>query len=47
MARELLLDTGIGKNTYSMIGQNEIDRILSVRSEDRREIFEQAAGIQR
>ncbi|MCJ7750357.1 MAG: AAA family ATPase, partial [Armatimonadetes bacterium] len=44
---ELLLDTGIGKNTYSMIGQNEIDRILSVRSEDRREIFEQAAGIQR
>jgi len=44
---ELLLDTGIGKNAYSMIGQNEIDRILSVRSEDRREIFEQAAGIQR
>jgi len=44
---ELLLDTGVGKNAYSMIGQNEIDRILSVRSEDRREIFEQAAGIQR
>ncbi len=44
---ELLLDTGIGKNAYSMIGQNEIDRILSVNSEDRREIFEQAAGIQR
>ncbi len=44
---ELLLDTGIGKNAYSMIGQQEIDRILSVRSEDRREIFEQAAGIQR
>ncbi|MBN1459593.1 MAG: AAA family ATPase, partial [Armatimonadetes bacterium] len=44
---ELLLDTGIGKNAYSAIGQNEIDRILSVRSEDRREIFEQAAGIQR
>jgi len=44
---ELLLDTGIGRNAYSMIGQNEIDRILSVRSEDRREIFEQAAGIQR
>jgi chromosome segregation protein len=44
---ELFLDTGIGKNAYSMIGQQEIDRILSVRSEDRREIFEQAAGIQR
>ncbi len=44
---ELFLDTGIGKNAYSVIGQNEIDRILSVRSEDRREIFEQAAGIQR
>jgi chromosome segregation protein len=44
---ELLLDTGIGKNAYSMISQTEIDRILSVRSEDRREIFEQAAGIQR
>ncbi len=44
---ELFLDTGIGKNAYSMIGQTEIDRILSVRSEDRREIFEQAAGIQR
>ena len=44
---ELLLDTGIGKHAYSMISQTEIDRILSVRSEDRREIFEQAAGIQR
>ncbi len=44
---EMLLDTGIGKNAYSMIGQNEIDGILSVRSEDRREIFEQAAGVQR
>ena len=44
---ELFLDTGIGKHAYSVISQNEIDRILSVRSEDRREIFEQAAGIQR
>jgi chromosome segregation protein len=44
---ELLLDTGIGKHAYSMISQTEIDRILSVRSEDRREIFEQAAGVQR
>ena len=44
---ELFLDTGIGKHAYAVISQNEIDRILSVRSEDRREIFEQAAGIQR
>ena len=44
---ELLLDTGIGKHAYSVISQTEIDRILSVRSEDRREIFEQAAGVQR
>jgi len=44
---ELFLDTGIGKHAYSMISQTEIDRILSVRSEDRREIFEQASGIQR
>jgi chromosome segregation protein len=44
---ELLLDTGIGKNAYSVISQTEVDRLLSVRSEDRREIFEQAAGIQR
>ena len=44
---ELLLDTGIGKHAYSVISQNEVDRLLSVRSEDRREIFEQAAGIQR
>jgi len=44
---ELFLDTGIGRHAYSVISQNEIDRILSVRSEDRREIFEQAAGIQR
>jgi chromosome segregation protein len=44
---ELLLDTGIGKNAYAMISQTEVDHLLSVRSEDRREIFEQAAGIQR
>ena len=44
---ELLLDTGIGKDAYSVVSQNEIDRLLSVRSEDRREVFEQAAGIQR
>lgn len=44
---ELFLDTGIGKSAYSMIGQNEVDRVLSARPEDRREILEQAAGIQR
>jgi len=44
---ELLLDTGIGKDAYSVVSQDEIDRLLSVRSEDRREVFEQAAGIQR
>ena len=44
---ELLLDTGVGKHAYSVISQNEIDRILSARPEDRREIIEQAAGIQR
>ena len=43
--RELFLDTGIGKNGYSFIGQGQIDEILSTRSEDRRSIFEEAAGI--
>jgi chromosome segregation protein len=44
---ELFLDTGIGRNAYSVISQTEVDRILSVRAEDRREMFEQAAGVQR
>lgn len=43
--QELFLDTGIGKDGYSLIGQGKIDEILSSRSEDRRNIFEEAAGI--
>ena len=42
---DLFRDTGIGKEGYSMIGQGRIDEILSVKSEDRRHIFEEAAGI--
>lgn len=42
---ELFLDTGIGKDGYSIIGQGRIDEILSNKSEDRRHIFEEAAGI--
>ena len=42
---ELFMDTGIGKEAYSMIGQGRIDEILSHKSEDRRAIFEEAAGI--
>ncbi|MBD1371417.1 chromosome segregation protein SMC [Hazenella sp. IB182357] len=42
---ELFMDTGIGKDAYSMIGQGKIDEILSSKSEDRRAIFEEAAGI--
>ncbi len=42
---ELFMDTGLGKDGYSIIGQGRIDEILSARSEDRREIFEEAAGI--
>src|SRR5881409_305268 len=44
---ELFLDTGLGRDAYSMINQGEIDAILSVRSEDRRAIFEEAAGIKK
>ena len=39
------MDTGIGKDGYSIIGQGKIDEILSNKSEDRRHIFEEAAGI--
>ena len=39
------MDTGVGKEGYSIIGQGRIDEILSTRSEDRRYIFEEAAGI--
>ncbi len=42
---ELLMDTGIGRDGYSIIGQGKIDEILSNKSEDRRRIFEEAAGI--
>lgn len=43
--KELFYDTGIGKEGYSNIGQGRIDEILSNKSEDRREVFEEAAGI--
>ena len=42
---ELFMDTGLGKEGYSNISQGRIDEILSVKSTDRREIFEEAAGI--
>ena len=42
---ELFMDTGIGKDGYSIIGQGKIDEILSNKSEDRRRVFEEAAGI--
>ena len=44
---DLFRDTGVGKEGYSIIGQGRIDDILSQRSEDRRAIFEEAAGISR
>ncbi len=42
---ELFYDTGIGKEGYSMIGQGRIDKILSGRADERRELFDEAAGI--
>ena len=42
---ELFMDTGLGREGYSIIGQGKIDEILSVKSGERREIFEEAAGI--
>ncbi len=42
---ELFRDTGIGREGYSLIGQGRIDEILSVKSEDRRQVFEEAAGV--
>lgn len=44
---ELFMDTGLGRDGYSMIGQGKIDSIVSSKGEDRREIFEEAAGISR
>ena len=45
--RELFFDTGVGKSAYSILEQGKIDQILSQRPEDRRYIFEEAAGISR
>ncbi|MBQ7036169.1 MAG: chromosome segregation protein SMC [Clostridia bacterium] len=42
---ELFMDTGLGRDGYSIIGQGQIDSVLSQKSEDRRQIFEEAAGI--
>lgn len=42
---ELLMDTGIGRDGYSIIGQGRVDEILSAKSDDRRAIFEEASGI--
>ena len=42
---EMLYDTGIGKEGYSIIGQGQIDKILSGKPEERRELFDEAAGI--
>ena len=43
--QELFLDTGLGSNSYSMIGQEQTKRLLSEKTEERRTIFEEAAGI--
>ena len=43
----LFMDTGLGKDGYSIIGQGQIDSILSSKSDDRRKIFEEATGIQK
>ncbi|MBR0153973.1 MAG: chromosome segregation protein SMC, partial [Lachnospiraceae bacterium] len=43
--QELFFDTGIGKEGYSIIGQGQVDQILSSKPEDRRELFDEAAGI--
>lgn len=43
--RDLFMDTGIGRDGYSIVGQGRIDEILSLRSEERRHVFEEAAGI--
>ncbi len=42
---EIFYDTGIGQEGYSIIGQGQIDRILSAKSDERRELFDEAAGI--
>ncbi len=42
---EIFMDTGLGRDGYSMVGQGKIEEILSTKSDDRRQIFEEAAGI--
>lgn len=44
---ELLMDTGLGRDGYSIIGQGKISEVVSAKSTDRRELFEEAAGISR
>ena len=44
---ELFMNTGLGRDGYSLIGQGKIDAVISARPQDRREIFEEAAGISR
>lgn len=44
---ELFMDTGLGADGYSMVGQGKIDSIISAKNEDRRELFEEVAGISR
>ncbi|MBC8143173.1 MAG: chromosome segregation protein SMC [Armatimonadetes bacterium] len=44
---DLFLDTGVGRGAYAIVNQSEVDAILSARAEDRRELFEEAAGIKK
>lgn len=44
---ELFMDTGLGRATYAILTQNEVDIVLSAKPEDRRALFEEAAGIQK
>ncbi|HEY3266909.1 MAG TPA: chromosome segregation protein SMC [Armatimonadota bacterium] len=44
---DLFLDTGVGRDAYNMVGQSDIDSILSARPEERRQLFEEAAGIKK
>ena len=44
---DLFLDTGVGRGAYAIVNQSEVDAVLSARPEDRRELFEEAAGIKK
>lgn len=44
---DLFLDTGVGRGAYAIVNQSEVDSILSARAEDRRELFEEAAGLKK